>query len=134
MRRLDDHGLPGETPHRLVDVEQLGGGDPVGLVHDHEVGDRQVPVGIGVPLPRGGELRRVDDLDEPAVHDPLVLAGEDHPDQFLRLGEAARLDHDHVQARLGAGEDLQVLVEFARVDGAAQTAVAEGDGGADLAA
>jgi len=102
---------------------------PVGLVHDHEVGERQVPVDAGVRGPGLVELGGVHDLDEAAVDDVRQLAGEHHADEFLRFGQAARLDDDDVDAGGGAGEPLEVLVEFTGVDGAAQASVAEGHGG-----
>lgn len=113
--------IPQPLPGRVV--------DPVRLVEHDEIGDAQVPRDLGVPFQGGVELGRVDDLDEPAVHAALVLTGEHHPDEFLRLGEPARLDDDDIEAGVGAGEPVQEDVELARVDGTAQTAVPEGHGG-----
>lgn len=133
VRRGDHRRSGAERPDHAEDTFVFGGCHAVGLVQDDEVGDGEVPVGLGVPVAGGVELGRVHDLDEPSVHRARIVAGEDHPDEFLRLGEAARLDDDEVDPRGGAAEPLQIAVEFARVDGAAQTAVAEGDRGADLA-
>jgi hypothetical protein len=79
-------------------------------------------------LAGGVELHRVHDLDESAVDDARLLAGEHHPDEFLRFGETAGLDDDDVDAGGGLGETAEVEVEFTGVDGAAQAPVAEGDG------
>ena len=49
------------------------------------------------------ELGCVDDLDEPAVHDPRIVAGEHHPHELLRLGEPAGLDDDDVDPGDGLG-------------------------------
>ncbi len=106
--------------------------DPVGLVQDHQIGDGHMPVDLRVPGPGGPELRRVDDLDQSAVHDPVVLAGQDHADEFLRLGQTARLDHDHIDTGRRPGQPFQILVQLAGVDGAAQTAVAQRDHRVDL--
>jgi hypothetical protein len=86
-----------------------------------------MPVDLGMPGPRVVELGGVDDLDQPAVHDPRVLAGEHHPHEFLRLGQPARLDDDDVDAEGGVREPFQVLVQLARVHGTAQAPVAERD-------
>lgn len=91
-----------------------------------------MPVQFGMPGPGVVELRGVDDLDQPAVDDPAVVAGEDHPDEFLRLGQPAGLDDDHVDTGGGASQPLQVGVQLAGVDRAAQTAVTERDHRVDL--
>ncbi len=91
-----------------------------------------MPLDLRVPGPGGLELGGVDDLHQPAVDGALVGAGEDHPHQCLRLGQTAGLDDDDVDARRGAGEPGQHLVQVAGVDGAAQTAVAQGDHRVDL--
>lgn len=106
--------------------------DPVRLVQHDQIGDREMPVDLRVPRARRVELGCVDDLDQSPVHNPRIVAGQQHPDEFLRLGEPARLDDDDVDTGGGPGEQLQIVVQLARVDGAAQTAVAERDGGADL--
>lgn len=85
-----------------------------------------------MPLPCGGEFGGVDDLDQSAVPDVRVVAGQQHPHELLGLGETARLDDDHIEPGGRAGQRLQVGVELARVDGAAQAAVAQRDGGPDL--
>jgi hypothetical protein len=102
---------------------------PVELVDDHQVGEGEVPVDLGMPLPGLQELGRVHDFDEPAVHHPAVLAGEHHPHELLRLGEPAGLDDDDVDPGCGSGQPFQVLVQFGDVDGTAQTSVAERHGG-----
>src|SRR5690348_5529612 len=80
-------------------------------------------------LPGGVELHRVDDLDEPAVDDARLLAGEHHPHELLGFGESAGLDDDDIDAGGGLRQTVEVAVEFACVDGAAKAPVAEGDGG-----
>ncbi len=123
-----DHGpAGGEVRERVHEVLARRVADAIGLVEHHDVGDAHMPVQFGVPVPGVLELRGVDDLDQPAVDDPVVVAGEDHADEFLRLGQPTGLDDDHVDTGGGAGEPLQVGVQFAGVDRAAQTAVAERD-------
>lgn len=100
---------------------------PVGLVQHHQVRDGQVAVGLRVPGPGRVELRGVHDLHQPAVPDGRVLAGHQHPDHLLGLGQPARLDDDHVDPMDGRGQLLQVRVQLAAVDGAAQAAAAERD-------
>ncbi len=129
VRGGDDRRAVGEAVHLGEDPLPLGVAHPVGLVDDDEVGDAQVPVHLGMPLPGGVELGGVDDLHETAVHDVRILAGEHHAQEFLRFGEPTRLDDDDVDIRGGACQPLQVLVQFARVHGTAQASVAEGDGG-----
>lgn len=121
-------GCPvGEGADETEDTVRVG--RPVELVHHDEVGEVEVPVDLGVPGAGLVELGGVDDLDEPAVHDPRMLAGEDHPDEFPRFGEPAGLDDDDVDAGGGAGEAFEVDVQLTGVEGAAQAAVAEGDRG-----
>lgn len=88
-----------------------------------------MPVDLGMPGAGVVELGGVDDLDEAAVDDAGLFAGEHHTDEFLRFGESAGLHDDHIDAGVGMGEPGEVLVELADVDGAAQAAVPEGDGG-----
>lgn len=114
----------GEFP---LDAGPFGGVHAVGLVQHHEVGDGQVAVGLGVRGPGRVELGRVDDLHQAAVADGRILVGHEHPDHLLRLGESAGLDDDHVDPVDGCGELLQVRVQFAAVDRAAQAAAAERD-------
>lgn len=57
-----------------------------------------MPVDLGMPGPGLVELGGVDDLDEPAVDDAGMLAGEHHPHEFPGLGETAGLDDDDVDA------------------------------------
>ena len=121
----DDGGAVDEGPDQPEDAFAVR--CPVELVDHDEVGQREMPVDLGVSGPGVVELGGVDDLDEPAVHHPRMLAGQQHPHEFLRLGEAAGLDDDDVDAEGGFREPLQIRVQFARVDGTAQAAVAEGD-------
>ncbi len=123
----DHGGAPGEAGDGPVDAPAVR--DAVGLVQDDEVGEGQVPVDLGVPGAGGVELGGVHDLDQAAVDDARVLAGEHHPHELLRLGQTAGLDDDDVDAGGGAGEAVEVAVQFADVDGAAQAAVAERDRG-----
>ncbi len=121
-----DGGAVGERtddPQDPLDVVRA-----VQLVDDDQVGEGQVPVDLGVLRPGAVELGGVDDLDQAAVDDARVLAGEHHAHEFLGLGQPAGLDDDHVDPGAGRGEPVQVEVEFARVDGTAQAAVAERDG------
>ncbi|MGY3679192.1 hypothetical protein ACVWXU_002815 [Streptomyces sp. TE33382] len=106
---------------------------PVGLVQHHEIGDGEMAVDLGMALPGPPELGGVHDLDQSPVPDVRVVAGQQHPYELLGFGETARFDDDHIEAGGGPGQRLQEGVEFARVDGAAQTAVAERDRRADLA-
>ncbi|EPH43187.1 putative protein CobW [Streptomyces aurantiacus JA 4570] len=129
VRGGDDGRAVGAAVDLGEDPLPLGVAHAVGLVDDDQVGDAQMPVDLGVPLPGGVELGGVDDLHEAAVHDVGVLAGEHHPHELLRLREPARLDDDDVDAGGGAGEPLQVLVELTGVHGTAEAAVAERDGG-----
>lgn len=119
-------GAVDEVPNRLQHRFRVV--HPVDLVDDHEVGERQMPVDAGVRGPGLVELGGVHDLDEAAVDDVRQLTGEDHADELLRFGQAARLDDDDVDAGGGAGEPLEVVVELTGVDGTAETAVAEGHG------
>src|SRR5262249_36192267 len=74
------------------------------------------------------ELGGVDDLDETAVDDAGMLAGEHHPYEFLRLGESAGLDDDDVHTPGRSGEPGEIDLQFTRLHRAGQTAVAERDG------
>jgi hypothetical protein len=105
---------------------------PVGLVQHHQVGEPQVVGQLGVALAGRLELGGVHDLREPAVADVGVLAGDHQPDQVARLGDAAGFDDDDVDPRLGRGKPPQHGVQSARVDRAAQAAVAERDHRVDL--
>src|SRR5690606_32199123 len=92
---------------------------PVELVHHDQIGECEVPVDLRVPGAGLVELGGVHDLHQTAVDDAGVVAGEHHPHQLLRLGQAAGLDHDHVGPERGAGQAFEVGVQFAAVDGAA---------------
>lgn len=123
----DDGGPVGELTDQPEDTPAVR--RPVELVDHDEVGEGEMPVDLGVLGARAVELGCVDDLDEPAVHDAGMLAGEQHAHEFLGLGEPAGLDDDDVDAGGRPGEPLQIDVQLARVDRAAQTAVAERDRG-----
>ncbi len=119
------HGrAAGQAAQLLLQGQALRFADPVGLVEDDEIGDGRV---AGV-----ARLGGVDDLDQAAVDDVPVAAGEDHADQRGRLGQAAGLDDDEVDARGRPGEGVERRVQVLGVDGAAQAAVAEGGHGVDL--
>ncbi len=91
------HGRPvDEGPDRLQHGLRIV--HPVDLVHDHEVGEREMPVDTRVHGSGLLELGGIHDLDEPAVDDVRQLAGEHHADELLRFGQAARLDDDDVDA------------------------------------
>lgn len=132
VRGGDDGSRAAGRLDGLPEVRALLLTGPVRLVQYDEVGDGQVPVDLGMAIPGRPELGRVHDLDQSPVHDVRVVAGQEHPYEFLGFREPARLDDDHVEAGGGAGQGLQVGVQFARVDRAAQTAAAQRDGGADL--
>lgn len=102
---------------------------PVDLVDDDKIGECEMPLDLGMLRARCVELGGVDDLDEPAVHDPRMLTREDHPHELLGLGKPARLDDDDVDTCRGLGEPLQILIELTGVDGTAQTPVPQGNGG-----
>lgn len=93
-----DGAVPGAFPYGGEQLRQLRGGDAVGLVEDDEVGGGEVPVQLGVAFAGRLVLGGVDHLDEAAVADVRVLAGQDHADQFDRFGQAAGLDDDDVEA------------------------------------
>lgn len=129
VRGADD-GCPGAAGGGCRGDDVLDAGlflvpGPVGLVQDDEVCDGEVAVDLRMAFPGGVELGGVDDLDQSPVHDVRILAGEDHAYEFLRLGQSAGLDHDHVETGGGPGQRFQEGVEFARVDRAAQAAVAQ---------
>ncbi len=75
-----------------------------------------MPVDLGVLLAGARELGGVDDLDEPSVDDPRMLAGEHHAYEFLGLGESAGLDDDDVDACGGPSQPVQVLINLDRAE------------------
>lgn len=132
VRGRDDRGRASGLRDDLPDAGALLVPGPVRLVEHDEIGHREMAADLRMALPGRLELGGVDHLDQSPVHDARVVAGEDHPDEFLRLGEAARLDDDHVEPRGGPGQRFQIRVQLARVDRAAQAAAAQRHGGADL--
>lgn len=123
----DGGGAVGEGPDE--GDHTVGIRRAVRLVDDDQIGDGEVPVDLGMLLAGGVELRGVDDLHEPAVDDARVLAGQEHLDQLLGLGQPTRLDDDDVDSGRGLSEPVQEDVELACVHGTAQTPVPQGDGG-----
>ncbi len=123
----------GELAHQFRQPLLVGFADSVNLVQQHQVGEAQVLVDLGVAPPGRLELRGVDHLHQPAVAEAAVRAVQQQPDHATRVGQSAGLDHDHVDVAAGPCQPGQQVVEPACVDGAAQAAVAQRHSRVDLA-
>lgn len=121
------HGDDGRArvtrPDPLADPREPGlavaGRQQIGLA-DHDERRGSVPRGQVLPrVDRVEVLDRVDNLDDAARADPLGAAESNEPREGDRVGDAARLDDDRVEAQPRIGQPLERLVEPARVGQAA---------------